>query len=168
MDYWYILVIQWPMKMTLGKFVFALTASGLFAGCQGPVAHNLPPASRLMHPGPGVGGPGPGVIPPMTAMQPGLGVGVSSQVAFLGANGMQILYDVTGQGTFQSDPLVVPARQNFPQAAIYRLKLLNIPGRPGVELYPTLEVGPTTPRTDAFLAHAPIPVSSPRKILNKF
>jgi len=27
-----------------------------------------------------------------------------------------------------------------------------------VELYPTLEVAPVTPRTDAFLAHAPIPI----------
>ena len=25
--------------------------------------------------------------------------------------------------------------------------------RPGVELYPTLEVAPVTPRTDAYLAH---------------
>ena len=38
------------------------------------------------------------------------------------------------------------------------LKLTNIPGRPGVELYPTLEVGPTMPRTEAFLAHNAIPV----------
>ena len=35
-------------------------------GCeQGRLAYNLPPAERLMEPGPGVGGPGPGVIPPM-------------------------------------------------------------------------------------------------------
>ena len=38
------------------------------------------------------------------------------------------------------------------------LKLSNIPGRPGVELYPTLEVGPAMPRTEAFLAHNAIPV----------
>ncbi len=53
----------------------ALTAAGchnnLFQGpdpkgCeQGRLAYNLPPAERLMEPGPGVGGPGPGVIPPM-------------------------------------------------------------------------------------------------------
>ena len=34
------------------------------AGCGGQLAYNLPPATRLMEPGPGVGGPGPGVIPP--------------------------------------------------------------------------------------------------------
>ena len=52
----------------------------------------------------------------------------------------------------------MPGRQNFTQGAIYRLKLTNLPDREGVELYPTLEVAPVTPRTDAFLAHAPIPV----------
>jgi hypothetical protein len=59
---------------------------------------------------------------------------------------------------FDSSPLVMPGRQNFSQGAIYRLKLTNIPDRPGVELYPTLEVAPVTPRTDAYLAHSPIPV----------
>ena len=38
------------------------------------------------------------------------------------------------------------------------MKLTNIPGRPGVELYPTLEVGPTVVRTAAYLAHNAIPV----------
>ncbi len=33
-----------------------------------------------------------------------------------------------------------------------------MPGRPGVELYPTIEVAPSTPRTDAYLAHNAIPV----------
>jgi hypothetical protein len=61
-------------------------------------------------------------------------------------------------GAFDSEPLTCPARYNFPQGAIYRLKMTNIPGRPGVELYPTLEVGPVMPRTEAFLAHNAIPV----------
>jgi len=39
----------------------------------------------------------------------------------------------------------------------YRLKITNVPSRPGVELYPTLEVGPVMPRTEAFLAHNAIP-----------
>jgi hypothetical protein len=53
---------------------------------------------------------------------------------------------------------VTPGRQDFQQGAIYRLRLAGIPGRDAVELFPTLEVAPVTPRTDAFLAHAPIPV----------
>jgi hypothetical protein len=52
----------------------------------------------------------------------------------------------------------MPGRQNFLQASIYRLKLTNLPDRAGVELYPTLEVAPVTPRTDAYLAHSPIPI----------
>jgi len=142
------------------------------------IAHNLPPSQRLMEPGPGVGGPGPGVLHPMaSAMAQGRGpiaptkgmctpgcctapmsAGPTSQIAFLGVEGSEVSWDVSGQGTFDSVPLVMPGRQNFLQGAIYRLKLTNLPDRPGVELYPTLEVAPVTPRTDAYLAHAPIPV----------
>ncbi len=82
----------------------------------------------------------------------------TSQIAFLGADGVQVNWDVSGYGMFDSSALVIPGRQDFYQGAIYRLKLTNIPGRPGVELYPTLEIAPVTPRTDAYLAHSPIPV----------
>jgi hypothetical protein len=82
----------------------------------------------------------------------------TSQIAFLGDDGIQVSWDVSGSGFFDSVPLVIPGRQDFYQGAIYRLKLTNIPGRAGVTLYPTLEVAPVTPRTDAYLAHAPIPV----------
>ncbi|CAN0337279.1 unnamed protein product, partial [Ectocarpus sp. 4 AP-2014] len=80
------------------------------------------------------------------------------QIQFVGEQGLTIAWDVSGSGTFDSSPLFVPGRQDFPQAAIYRLKLSNIPGRAGLTLYPTLEVAPVTPRTDAFLAHAAVPV----------
>jgi hypothetical protein len=82
----------------------------------------------------------------------------TSQVAFLGDDGIMISWDVGGYGMFDSAPLVVPGRQDFYQGAIYRLRVTNIPGRPGVELFPTLEIAPVTPRTDAYLAHSPIPV----------
>ena len=71
---------------------------------------------------------------------------------------MYVSWDVAAPGQFDSEPLVCPGRANFPQGAIYRLKLSSIPGRPGAELYPTLEVGPVMPRSDAFLAHNAIPV----------
>ncbi|MFM8890365.1 MAG: hypothetical protein ACKOTB_01870, partial [Planctomycetia bacterium] len=48
-------------------------------------------------------------------------------------------------------------RYDFPQGAIYRLKLTDIPGHEGVELYPSLEVAPVTPRTAAYLAHNAVP-----------
>src|SRR4051794_34152863 len=47
-------------RALVGLLFIATAAAG---GC-GKLAYNLPPASRLMEPGPGVGGPGPGVIPP--------------------------------------------------------------------------------------------------------
>ena len=72
--------------------------------------------------------------------------------------GLTVQWDVTAPGRFDSEQLVAPARYNFPQGAMYRLKLANIPGRPGVEFFPTLEVGPAMPRTEAFLAHNAIPV----------
>lgn len=178
--------------MRVQWFGLTLAAAGCLGsiGCVGRVAHNLPPAQRLMEPGPGVGGPGPGVIHPASAMMgmggmgpmgpggpgmggpcgPGMGGpfgpgalvggvgGATSQIAFLGVEGAEVAWDTGGQGMFDSSPLVMPGRQNFSQGAIYRIKLTNIPDRPGVELYPTLEVAPVTPRTDAYLAHSPIPV----------
>jgi len=124
-------------------------------GCTRPLKNNLPPAQMMMEPGPGVGGPGPGVMIPPSAppMRP-----MASQVAFVSPEGMMVTWDVAMPGQFDSEPLVTPGRYNFPQGAIYRLKLTNIPGRLGVELYPTLEVGPAMPRTEAFLSHNAIPI----------
>jgi hypothetical protein len=80
-----------------------------------------------------------------------------TQVLFSKPEGMQVRWDV-GSGMFGEVPLIVPGRSNFQQGGIYRLKLTNIPNREGVELYPTLEIGPATPRTEAFLAHNALPV----------
>ncbi len=138
--------------------------------------NNLPPAEMLMHPGPGVEGPGPGVMlagfnSPCAGGPGGIGggcgmggiggygpgSGCTSQVAFMSPEGMSVTWDIGGVGRFDSEPLVAPGRYNFAQGAIYRLKITNIQGRPGVELYPTLELGPATPRTEAYLAHNAIP-----------
>jgi hypothetical protein len=132
----------------------AITATG----CVFPKAYNLPPASTLLEPGPGVGGPGPGVLPPSLppAMIPVTMPTV--QLLFAKPEGMQVRWDVSGQNAFDSTPLTVPGRQNFPQDGIYRLKITNIAGREGVELYPSVELAPTTPRSEAFLAHNAIPI----------
>lgn len=137
-------------------FVVSLLVAGVTVlGCVAPCKNNLPPASMLAHPGPGVDGPGPGVM----MYNPGApAANATSQVAFVGPEGMNVSWDVSAPGAFDSQPLVCPGRYNFPQGAIYRLKLTHIPGRPGVELYPTVEVGPMMPRTEAFLAHNAIPV----------
>ena len=137
-----------------------------------PVGHNLPPAQMLIEPGPGVGGPGPGVLNrsasgggggggggSLAAYGPfGAVVSQSVQVLFDRPELMQVSWDVSGVGRYDSSPLIVPGRQNFRQGGIFRLKITNLRGRPGMELYPTLEIGKATPRTSAYLAHAAIPI----------
>jgi len=148
------------MKIRL-HFALMAAAALAAAGCAFPNGHhgyNLPPAQQLLEPGPGVGGPGPGVQPP--ALPPAM-IPVAMptvQVLFAKPEAMGVRWDVGGVGSFDSDPLIVPGRQNFPQGGIYRMKLTGIEGKEGVELYPTLEVGPVTPRSEAFLAHNAIPV----------
>ncbi len=150
-----VLGFEGDTSMRYGAFLCVVLA--VMAGCKGPFQQNLPPAQQLMEMGPGVGGPGPGVQAAYMPMLAAAHVPVS-QIYFAGPEGMQVTWDVSAPGAFDSEPLVCPGRYNFPQGAIYRLKLTNIPGRPGVELYPTLEVAPAMPRTEAFIAHNAIPV----------
>ena len=129
---------------------------------------------------PGPGFPGPGFPPPIGAggnpFVPGHGppgvvnaVGAltggpapfpvpvqRTEVRFTGPNGMRIAWFAPtpdGKAGFGTQYLEAPGRYNFLQAAIYRLKLSDIPNRPGVELYPTLEVVPGNAKTATFLAH---------------
>jgi hypothetical protein len=80
------------------------------------------------------------------------------QLLFSKPESMMVTWDVGGVGLFDSEPLVVPGRYGFPAGGIYRLKVSNITGREGVERYPTLEVGPITFRTEAYLAHNAVPI----------
>ena len=108
----------------------------------------------------GAGGMGGACAVGAGGMGGGMGGGMmapTSQVGFIGPDGMQVRWDVSMAGGFDSTPLVTPGRYDFPQGAIYRLKITDIPGREGLELYPSLEVAPVTPRTAAFLAHNSIP-----------
>jgi hypothetical protein len=88
-----------------------------------------------------------------------------SQVRFVGPAGGKIGWyvpagapDKDGKPVLTKFQLDIPGRYNFLQASIYRLKLSDIPGRPGWQLYPTIEVVPANPKTEAFLTHNPIPV----------
>ncbi len=174
------------MYVRITRGVMLLLAAIMTVGCKVPVARtgipvsqNLPPANMLMEPGPGVGGPGPGVLAagPLGGgayggmQQMGCDVdngamngangpqnSVTVQVKFDQPAGMQVQWDVSQVGAYDSTPLVVPGRQNFAQGGVFRLKLSNIEGRQGVELYPTLEIGPVTSRTAAYLAHSAIPI----------
>ncbi|MBI2805485.1 MAG: hypothetical protein HYX68_10955 [Planctomycetes bacterium] len=84
-----------------------------------------------------------------------------TQVFFSKPAGMKIYWftkSADGKPNYSTTPLETPGRYNFAQSAIYRLKLTHIPGRPALELYPTLEVVPTSPKTNEFLAHNSVPV----------
>ena len=162
-------------RILTGMIMLSLTvvASAQLRGIQTgfPAAHNLPPAQRLLEPGPGVGGPGPGVLRAsaslgdtggpagLAAYGPFGAVTLQSvQILFDRPQLMQVRWDVSGVGRYDSVPLVVPGRQNFSQGGVYRIKVSNIDGRPGLELYPTLEIGSASPRTAAYLSHSAIPI----------
>ena len=109
------------MKMRFFLVTLAAVALSYVTGCT-PVRHNLPPAQRMLEPGPGVGGPGPGVmapgVVPASANMPmddgggacgpgGPGYGMMAapavQILFNRPEGMEVLYDVVGDGSFTSN-----------------------------------------------------------------
>jgi hypothetical protein len=130
----------------------------LLMGGAGP---GMPPSQGLAPPG---GGP-PGAVPALGGIGPGISAPYSAyrtEIRFVGPSGMKVSWYAPrpgGGAGFTAQYLEAPARYNFLQASIYRLKLSDIPNRPGVELYPTLEVVPATPKTATFLAHAAVPVN---------
>lgn len=84
-----------------------------------------------------------------------------SQVAFVSPVGMKIGWESSmggGPRNFMPAQLTVPGRYNFDQGAIYRLKVTDVAGHPGVPFYPTLEIAPGSPRTDAYLTHNAVPI----------
>lgn len=121
------------------------------------------PLTALPGPVPPVASPQFGVVAAVGALKDGSGffAGQRTSVRFGGPNGMKVAWYVAGaDGKPELTPttLDVPGRYNFLQAGLYRLKLSNIPGRPGLELYPTLEVAPAQSKTATFLAHSSVPL----------
>lgn len=75
-----------------------------------------------------------------------------TQVRFTKPAGMSVSwYDANARGVAPANQVEAPGRFNFKQGAVYRLKVGNLKGRPGVEIYPTLEVVPSNPKTKDFL-----------------
>ncbi len=115
-----------------------------------------PPAAMMSRPGPMVDGPGPGVLPMMAPPMARSFQSTTTQVRFVGPIGMKIGWKI-GPG-YAENQLVSPARWEFNQAATYRLKIASITGRDGLTLYPTLQVYPAHPTTDAYLGHNSVPI----------
>ncbi|MFM7034018.1 MAG: hypothetical protein ACKOYJ_02320 [Planctomycetia bacterium] len=146
-----------PGIITPASYEAALAANGIAADGAGMMADGSSGAGFPDGIGDPSCPPGVGAGGAALAMAGEAGMPPASQIGFIGPDGMQVRWDVSIAGGFDSAPLVTPGRFDFPQGAIYRLKITDIPGYEGVELYPTLEVAPVTPRTDAFLAHNTIP-----------
>jgi hypothetical protein len=115
----------------------------------------------------GIAGPpgGPPIAGVVAAPPPSAGpapfASFRTEIKFVGPSGMKISWfapQAGGRTGFGPEELTAPARYNFPQAAVYRLKLADIPNRPDMVLYPTLEVVPANARTATFLAHSAVPV----------
>src|SRR5205823_3424158 len=129
----------------------------------------MPPGSMPFMPGgPFPGGPPPGAVAALGAITgpgympggPGYKIG-RTQIRFARPSGMRVAWltpGPDGKPMYSAPVIEAPGRYNFLQASIYRLKLSNIEGRPGMEVYPTLEVVPCNPKTEAFLAHSAVPV----------
>lgn len=118
--------------------------------------YHAPPAAMMQRPGPMVDGPGPGVIPlmPPPPIQP---MALSTtQIRFVGPDGMHVGWQIPNG--YAENQLIAPGSYNFPQGAMYRLKLTNIPGREDLALYPTLQVYPSQPNTEAYLTHVKVPL----------
>jgi hypothetical protein len=115
----------------------------------------------------------PGIIPPgppgavaaiganTGAAMPSMGIH-RTEIRFVGPAGMKISWyapKADGKPGFTTQYLEAPARYNFLQSSIYRLKLSEIPNRAGVDLYPTLQIYPCDVKTATFLAHSAVPIS---------
>ena len=80
-----------------------------------------------------------------------------TQIFFKEPAGMKVFWltQKDGKTVFSTVPLEVPGRYNFGQGAGYRLKLTHLPGHPGLELFPTLEV----PKCNhEFIHHNSVPI----------
>ena len=135
-------------------------AGGLHFFRHAAVADGPPPPGGPMMPGGGMGG-APGGVQPGRRFP-----NVKSQIVFFGPGGpggtgdMKIGWQTGGPS---GEKVYLPGRStpfryNFMQGYVYRLKLADISGRPTLTLYPTIEVAPSTPATDAYLTHNQIPV----------
>jgi hypothetical protein len=156
------------MWLNQGGNTVALPAGGVASMMMTP-SGQLPPGNMMFAPGgPFPGGRPPGAVAALGAitgpgfMPAGPGYKISrTQIRFARPSGMKVAWltqGPDGKASYSGTVIEAPGRYNFLQAAIYRLKLSNIEGRPGMEVYPTLEVVPCNPKSEAFLAHSAVPI----------
>ena len=79
-----------------------------------------------------------------------------TQLRFIRPVGMKIGWKVGA--VYADNQRVTPTTYDFVQGATYRLKLTEIAGREGMTLYPTMQVYPAHPTSDAYLSHNSVPM----------
>jgi hypothetical protein len=109
-------------------------------------------------PVPQMGPPGAvAAIGALPAYGPVVPTGMRTSILFGDPIGMKVTWWLaTG---WNDSPLVTPARYNFLQGGVYRLKLTGVADRVEKTYYPTLEVLPGSPKTMTYLAHSSVPVT---------
>ncbi|MDA0834646.1 MAG: hypothetical protein O2955_05255 [Planctomycetota bacterium] len=118
--------------------------------------YHAPPAAMMQRPGPMVDGPGPGVWGMMAPPQQKPHATTLTQLIFTGPAGMHVGWQIPDG--FAENQVITPGRYDFHQGATYRLKLTDIPNRDTLNVYPSLQVYPTHPTTDAYLSHNCVPI----------
>lgn len=80
-----------------------------------------------------------------------------TSVNFVNPDGMRVTW--FGPTGWNDQPLITPARYNYLQNGVYRLRLSSIANRLEKVYYPTLEVVPAQETTATYLAHSSVPVT---------
>ena len=80
-----------------------------------------------------------------------------TSVNFVNPDGMRVTW--YGPNGWNDQPLITPARYNFLQSGVYRMRLSSIANRLEKVYYPTLEVVPGQETTATYLAHSSVPVT---------
>ena len=78
-------------------------------------------------------------------------------VRFTGPNGMWVSFR-SADGLF-GESSQAPFNKKLLAGSVYRLKMSDIPNRPGVELYPSLELTPGPAIDKAVGSHEPLPLA---------
>jgi RNA polymerase sigma factor (sigma-70 family) len=80
------------------------------------------------------------------------------QISVTSPEGMTTIVQTKNGAPSERVSVRAPGRLNLEQGQIYRLKLTDIPNRPGVELYPTLEIPMANDTTVELITNSAIPV----------
>jgi len=109
-----------------------------------PVPANAPPGAV----------PAIGALPPFA---PRMLSNMRTEVRFGDPAGMKVTW--YGPNAFNDVPLETPARYNFLQGGVYRLKLSSVANRVEKVYYPTLDILPASSKSMTYLAHAAVPIT---------